>query len=146
MRPLKGHKTAKGKSDPVAPISLGVAPPQGAALLPPFKKMPTRFYTDSAMNVAGPLDIVLDQKCNPSKHSLSGGRTYYGTGHDWRSDNRYRWVSYQWFPVGTVLVCLHRIDTDCWIVDPQRTISKNGFSQDWLDDNEPGDAVTIPLF
>ena len=99
--------------------------------------------TDTSMRVAGPVSL-----CDSGQmfHPRWNSEIWETTAVHWHTGNRYRVKSFQWFPAGTVLQCLHRMDVDCWIVDPQRTILMNGLSQDWLDDNEPGSAVTLPLF
>ena len=96
------------------------------------------------MRVGGPISLF---DSAPMFHPKWNPDVWETTAMHWHTGNRYRVKSWQWFPPGnTVLQCLHRMDVDCWIVDPQLTILMNGFSQDWLDDNEPGAAVTIPLF
>ena len=76
------------------------------------------------------------------------GNVYWGIAYDYRLDVRFRVIIGRWFPIGTVVVCDSAIDIDCFCVDVAQTILENGYSQTWLDDNEPGggNAFQIPLF
>ena len=66
------------------------------------------------------------------------GGGYYGTGDEWRTESCFRVASDQWFPIGTVLVCDTREDVDKFRVNVEQTMLECGFTQEWLDEHEPG--------
>ena len=79
-------------------------------------------------------------------HHARSQRTWWGLGWDYRIDERFRVITPQWFPVGTVLVCQGAIDVDCFLVDVDQTMTENGFRQEWLDANAPTAEAQINLF
>ena len=86
--------------------------------------------------------FILEGRLNRSRSQ----RSWWGIAWDYRRDERFRVISSQWFPVGTVLVCAGAIDLDCFLVDKDQTIAENGQTQEWLDANEPREEVQIDLF
>ena len=71
---------------------------------------------------------------------------YTGNAEIWRCNKRTRIRTFQWFPPQTVLV-LYLYDVDRFAVDVPATMRENGFTFEWLNENEPGnDDFQIPLF
>lgn len=81
-----------------------------------------------------------------SLHHARNHRSWWGIAWDYRINERFRVLTAQWFPVGTVLVCEGAIDIDCFLVDVDRTMLENGQSQEWLDAHEPGSSDQLGLF
>jgi hypothetical protein len=80
-------------------------------------------------------------------HHARSQRTWWGLGWDYRINERFRVITPQWFPVGAVLVCEGAVDIDCFLVDVDQTMAENGFTQEWLDANQPGGSSgQIDLF
>ena len=63
----------------------------------------------------------------------------------YRCGIRLKVCSFQWFPVGVVLV-LFPLDWDRFGVDVPATILENGLDPDWLNGNEPRPIPTPSLF
>lgn len=95
------------------------------------------------LNYGTPPQLLLDGKLTKSVK----GYGWYGTAICWRTDERFRITSKQWFPVNTVLEPSHHSDTDRWIICKERTMALGGFTQDWLDEHEPGKGgdLQIPI-
>ena len=104
--------------------------------------MPNYFTYGRTLQYPRGLQLLLDAKLE----RLTWG--YKGTGWHWPSDQRFRLLTPQWFPLGTVLEVNGAVDLDCWMVNKQQTMLRCGFTQEWLDDNEPGNGLDgqIPLF
>jgi len=74
------------------------------------------------------------------------GNGYVGAFELWRLGETYRFFSSQWFPVGTVLVLDRPFDIDFYPVNVEQTIAENGYTQEWLNDNEPRQPINLSLF
>ena len=79
-------------------------------------------------------------------HPTRSGNGYIGIGEIWRLGERYRVFSSQWFPIGTVLVLDRPFDIDFYPVNVEQTIAENGYTQEWLDANEPRPLINLSLF
>ena len=71
---------------------------------------------------------------------------WYTVGECIAKGETFRIFSQRWFPVNTIVICDCAGDIDFFICNPEATIDANGFSYEWLDANEPHEAVTLNLF
>jgi len=89
----------------------------------------------STLNCPGRVRLLLDGQLQPSR--WPGGR-WYGAALDWHRDCLFRVKSDRWWPIGAVLVCDHRTDVDCFLVNAAQTMAENGLSEEWLQSHQPG--------
>jgi hypothetical protein len=97
------------------------------------RKGPRQF--EKTINRPGRVRLLLDGQLQASR--WPGGR-WYGSALDWHHDCLFRVKSDRWFPVGAVLVCDHRADVDCFLVNVAQTMAENGLSEEYLRRYEPG--------
>ena len=97
----------------------------------------------STINRAGRVRLLLEGKLNPPRW---GAGSWWGTAFDWRSNCDFRVRCAEWLPIGVVLVCDHRADVDCFIVNVEQTILENGLPDDFRNHGPSGNAPTLPLF
>ena len=97
----------------------------------------------STLNRPGRVRMLLEGKLRPPKWSNGW---WWGIAYDWFIDVNFRVISPEWLPIGVVLVCDHRTDLDCFIINVEQTILENGLADNFRDFGPGKEAITLPLF